>query len=153
MKTIITLVVVVLVMAGAAFFVVSKFLAPQDAATAEQQAEPPAHDEHGSGTEKAGGEIFMVEELLVNPTGTSGTRFLSASIGLEVAGHETVVQLEGQQMPVRDLLITILSSRTVEQLTNTTEREMMRGEITERLNKLLGPDKILAVYFVDYVLQ
>jgi flagellar FliL protein len=153
MKTIITLVVVVLVMAGAAFFVVSKFLAPQEAAVAEEPAEPPAHDKHGSDTGKAGGEIFMVEELLVNPTGTSGTRFLSASIGLEVAGHETVVQLEGQQMPVRDLLITILSSRTVEQLTNTTEREMMRGEITERLNKLLGPDKILAVYFVDYVLQ
>ena len=56
-------------------------------------------------------------------------------------------------MPVRDLLITILSSRTVEQLTNAADREMMREEIANRINKLLGPQKVLAVYFVDYVLQ
>ena len=149
MKTILTLVVVILVMAGAAYFVVSKFLAPQHPATEEQAAEE-TKDEHG---EEAKGEIFMVEELLVNPTGTSGTRFLSASIGLEVTDHDAVLQLEEQKMPVRDLLITILSSRTVEQLTNATEREMMRGEITDRLNQLLGPDRVSAVYFVDYVLQ
>jgi len=149
MKTIIILVVVVLVMAGAAFMVVSKFLAPPRPAT-EQKAVEESHDEQ---EKDAKGEIFMVEELLVNPTGTSGTRFLSASIGLEVTDHETVLQLEEQKMPVRDLLITILSSRTVEQLTNATEREMMREEIANRLNKLLGPQKVSAVYFVNYVLQ
>jgi flagellar FliL protein len=149
MKTIINLVVVVLVMAGVAFMVVSKFLAPQQPAT-EQEAVEESSDEQ---EEDVKGEIFMVEELLVNPTGTSGTRFLSASIGLEVADHETVLQLEEQKMPVRDLLITILSSRTVEQLTNAADREMMREEIANRLNTLLGPQKVSAVYFVDYVLQ
>ncbi len=149
MKTIIILVVVVLVMAGAAFMVVSKFLAPQHPATEQEAAEEPSDEPE----ENVKGEIFMVEELLVNPTGTSGTRFLSASIGLEVADHETVLQLEEQKMPVRDLLITILSSRTVEQLTNAADREMMREEIANRINKLLGPQKVSAVYFVDYVLQ
>lgn len=152
MKTIITLVVLVLVMAGAAFLVVSKFLA-QSQPAGEQQAVEESQEGQEKDAEKSQGEIFMIEELLVNPTGTSGTRFLSASIGLEVSDRETVQQLEEQKMPVRDLLITILSSRTVEQLTNATERETMRQEIANRLNGLLGPAKVSAVYFVDYVLQ
>jgi len=152
MKTIIILVVIVVVMAGAAYFVVSNFLAPQDPAAGEQEAEV-SQDKQETASEKSAKEIFMIEELLVNPTGTSGTRFLSASIGLEVNNHETVLQLEEQQLPVRDMLITILSSRTVEQLTSSTERELMREEITNRLSTILGPGKISAVYFVDYVLQ
>jgi len=162
---------IVVLTAGAAFLVVSKFLAPQD--TAAPQEEKPAAKEvkHKAEKEKAKvkakakakakakeeesgqGEIFMVEGLLVNPTGTSGMRYLSASLALEVAEHEVIERLEEKKLQIRDLLITILSSRTVDELTTVSERERMRKEIAGRLNQLLAPDKIRAVYFVDYVLQ
>ena len=155
MKTIAIFLVVAVLMAGAAFVVVSKFLAPENTTT--PQAKPPAvkPDKPKVEKEKEKGqrEIFMVEELLVNPTGTSGTRFLSVSLGLEVANHEVVEQLEKKKLQVRDLLITILSSRTVDELTTASARERMRQEISDRLNQLIAPDKVSAVYFVDYVLQ
>jgi flagellar FliL protein len=153
MKTIAIFVAMVFLMAGAAYVVVSVFLAPADTTTQAEEAEPV--EEHGgeAEVETGGGEIFMIEELLVNPTGTSGTRYLSASLGLEVADQATAVRLEEKKLQIRDLLNGILSSRTVDELTTASERERMRLEITERLNQLIAPDKLTAVYFVDYVLQ
>ena len=152
MKTIVIFVAVVVLMAGLAFVVVSNFLAPGDS-PGEQADQQEQKSEEGTEPAKGRGEIFMVEELLVNPTGTSGTRYLSASIGLEVANHDIVQRLEVKKLQIRDLLINILSSRTVEQLTNAPERENMRQEITDRLNQIITPDEVIAVYFVDYVLQ
>ena len=152
MKTYVILGVVVILMAGLAFVVVSKFLAP-GGPPGEQAAKQEQKSHEGEEQETGRGEIFMVEELLVNPTGTSGTRYLSASIGLEVPNHDAVLHLEEKKLQIRDLLINILSSRTVEQLTNAAEREEMRRDIAERLNQVLSPDEVLAVYFVDYVLQ
>jgi len=153
MKTIGIFAAIVFLMAGAAYFVVTTFLAPEEDPTHAGEAKPA--EEHGDASEAGtgGGEIFMVEELLVNPTGTSGTRYLSASLGLEVSNHEVTLRLEEKKLQIRDLLNSILSSRTVDELTTATERERMRLEITERLNKLIAPDKLTAVYFVDYVLQ
>jgi flagellar basal body-associated protein FliL len=51
------------------------------------------------------------------------------------------------------LLISILSGRSVAQLTNSAEREQMRLEIQARLNQMLEGEKLSAVYFVDYVMQ
>lgn len=153
MKTIAIFVAIIFLMAGAAFFVVTKFLAPAETSTHVEETEPA--EEHSNATEEetGEGEIFMVEELLVNPTGTSGTRYLSASLGLEVGNHEITLRLEEKKLQIRDLLNSILSSRTVDELTTASERERMRLEITDRLNKLIAPDKLTAVYFVDYVLQ
>ncbi len=151
MKTPIIFIVIVVVMAGLAYFTVSTFLAPEPKPGDMAEAADSAGVQDGEGTEK--GEIYMVKELLVNPTGTSGTRYLSANLGLEVSNPETVTKLEEQDLQIRDLLITILSSRTVDQLTDAAERERMRTEIAERLNTLMAPAQITAVYFVDYVLQ
>lgn len=154
MKTIVIFAVVVVLMAVVAYLVVTMFLAPHGGPPKLGEKTKPALAKESAGNPGKGkGEIFMVEELLVNPAGTSGTRYLSASLGLEAPNHEVAVRLEENKLRVRDLLISILSSRTVEQLTNAGERERMRLEILDRLNQMVQPDRVLAVYFVDYVLQ
>ena len=153
MKTYLTIAIIVAAMALSAYFitklVIVPKLKPQASAAVEEKHEEKAEGEHGEGHN----EVYLVENLLVNPTGTNGTRFLSATLGLEVAKPETAKTLEDKKIQVRDLLIAILSARTVEQLTDTAERDNMRGEIKERLNELIGGEELAAVYFVDYVLQ
>ena len=153
MRTIGIFVAVIVLMAVAAYLVVSMFLAPKGPLPESTAAKVESPEKSKPSSERGKGEIFMVEELLVNPTGTSGTRYLSASFGLEVPDHAVAVRLEEQKLQVRDLLISILSSRTVEQLTTASERERMRLEIMDRLNRMIAPDRVSAVYFVDYVLQ
>lgn len=152
MKTLMTIASVVAVMAVAAFFVTKQVILPRFApyalATEDVSAESDGADEATG--EK---EVYLVENLLVNPNGTSGKRYLSTSIGLEVVSAVAKEELAGKDLQVRDLLISILSARTVTQLTSSTEREQMRREIQARLNQLLEGNKLSAVYFVDYVMQ
>ncbi len=152
MKTMITIGGIVAVMAVAAFFVTKQVILPKFAPGAQSTEEVAETDGHG---EEAGGEkeVYLVENLLVNPNGTSGKRYLSTSIGLEVVNAAAREELATKDLQVRDLLISILSARTVTQLTSSTEREQMRKEIQGRLNQMLAGDKLSAVYFVDYVMQ
>ena len=54
---------------------------------------------------------------------------------------------------MRDALITILSSKTVAQLTDAKQKEVIRYQIQKRLSDLLGTDQIKGVYYTDFVLQ
>jgi flagellar FliL protein len=142
----------VAVMAVAAFFVTRQFVLPNfapGAHTSEESAGTDNHEEEPVGEP----EVYLVESLLVNPTGTSGKRYLSTSIGLEVVNKPAAEALASKDLQVRDLLISILSSRSVAQLTSSVEREQMRKDIQTRLNKMLGNETLSAVYFVDYVMQ
>jgi len=154
MKTYLTIAAVVLIMAGIAFVITQKVIKPRFAPGAAAPAAPAVQKEEAKSTEgEAGGEVYMVSNLLVNPTGTSGTRYLSATLGLEVRTKSAAEKLRARDVQVRDLLLSILSARTVEQLTDFQSRDQMRQEILLRLNRLLGSGDISAVYFVDYVLQ
>ncbi len=167
MKTYLTFGIVVFTMAALAFGVVKFFLAPKPSGDGthqveQHQKESESHgskeSDHGGGHGEGHGEgyasdVFMVEDLLVNPTATSGTRYLSASLGIEVDDPGLIGALQERELQVRDLLISILSSRTVDELTTASDRELMRSEIKQRLNHLLATKDIAAIYFVDYVLQ
>ena len=152
MKTMIIIAGTVAVMAVATFFVTQQFVLPNFAPGAQASDESAGADNHEE--EPVGEpEVYLVESLLVNPTGTSGKRYLSTSIGLEVVSKEAAEALATKDLQVRDLLISILSARSVAQLTSSTEREQMRQEIQARLNQMLGNETLSAVYFVDYVMQ
>lgn len=111
------------------------------------------HGEAGSETEKPANNVYMIKEIIVNPAGTSGTRFLSASIGFQLANGEVSKLFEAQEAIVRDALITILSSRTVPELTDSQQRESLRQQILLQVRKLLGTEEVTAVYFTEFVLQ
>ncbi|GAB4317201.1 MAG: hypothetical protein Kow0074_05660 [Candidatus Zixiibacteriota bacterium] len=151
MKSVLVIVVVAALMAGAAFFTVKQVVLPNfgpGAKSANAQSE-----ESADMAQQGEGEVYLIEDLLINPKGTDGTRYLSTSLGLEVATPEAVKTLKERDLQIRDMLISVLSSRTVAQLTSTTEREKMRLEIQERLNQMLKKHQLLAIYFVDYVMQ
>ena len=151
MKSLIVIGLVMVVMAAAAFFTVKMVVLPKfgpAASTADGSA-----SEESETAEQGEGEVYLIEDLLINPSGTEGTRYLSTSLGLEVGSPEAVEALKERDLQVRDLLISILSSRTVSQLTDHAEREKMRLEIQARLDKMLKGNQLLAVYFVDYVMQ
>ena len=163
MKSILIIVGVVGGMAVAAFaltkYVIKPAMAPEhsevaaEAAAGAGQERPPKNPPKISENETELGEVYLVPDILVNPTGTGGTRYLSATLGLEVALPETAAVLRERDVQVRDVLISILSARSVEQLTDFQAREQMRREIKARLNQMLGAEDLMAVYFVDYVLQ
>ena len=113
-----------------------------------------AKKKKGKGSHGEGGSIvYAIKDIVVNPAGTGGSRFLSVSFGFELASAEAAQEFEGREMIVRDALITILSSKTVAQLVDFKQKEIIRYQIKKRLEKLLDTDGLEGVYYTDFVLQ
>jgi len=133
---------VLLVQAVAAYLLVTKVIAPR-----VQHAQ-----RDGGGIEEMG-EVYIVKDVITNPAETAGTRFLNVTVGLEVRDKKALNELKRRGPQVRDILIDILSSRTIAQLSGTDNRRSLREEILARMNGILGGERLVNVYFVDFVLQ
>lgn len=106
---------------------------------------------HGGGAAES--DVFTVKDLVVNPAGTGGSRFLSVSISFQMDDASLVADLQANEPLIRDALITILSSKTVSQLTDAKEKELIRLQIKKRVMQLLETEELAGVFYNDFVLQ
>jgi flagellar FliL protein len=163
-KLIIFGVPVLLIQLVLVYFLITKVLAPSapsatsaDDKTAEGKA---AGDKGGHGSEKKGeggesadGSIYIVKDLIVNPAGTNGTRFLLTTIGFEVTTAEGLKEIELKDVVVRDVLNTILTSKDLVTLVNMEGRESVRKEIEEKVGAMLRNGHLTNVYFSKFIIQ
>jgi flagellar FliL protein len=160
--------IIAIVVVAGAYLVTLKVVKPMmaggggvtETAPAKKGAAEPAHkkeskksDKKEASEEGAEGNIRMIEDLIVNPSGTGGRRFLSTSIGFEMATAEASGLFEQREAIVRDALITILSSQSISELSDFQQRERLRKLIKVRIEKLLNAQEITGVYFTEFVLQ
>lgn len=145
-------IVIALVMAGAGYFIGGKLTSSsgEETESAEKKEKKKGHGEHAEGVLS---EVFLMEDIIVNPSGTGGTRFLSVSIGFEVSSKKVVELFEKREPAIKDALITILGSKSLEQLSDAKEKEITRYQIKRRVEQLLKTEDVMAVYFTDFVLQ
>ncbi len=105
---------------------------------------------------KDGGNVsslFTVKDIVINPAGTGGTRFLSVSFAFELESLEIEEEFKAREAIIRDALITILSSKTVAQLTDAKQKEIVRYQIKKRVSNLMKTEELAGVYYTDFVLQ
>lgn len=149
---------VVLMLAGSALmvglawagvhFVLKPMMHPEPVAASEEVASAEEAAAHG---EK--GEIIRFEGIIVNPSGTMGSRYLSTTVGLEVSGEKNKLAVTEAEPMIKDALITHLSARTIDELTDSKAREQMRTDIRDLVNERIKPAQVSAVFFLDFVLQ
>jgi flagellar FliL protein len=159
-----TLVILAIIVADAyaAYFLVVNGISPRvvraqviraqtEAAEAELASE--------AATTKAGvevasvGTITAIEDLVVNPSGSGGTRYLCTTVALEAMEHLVAEEVAEREPQIRDALIEILARRTVEDLGSLRTREELREEIKVAVNDLLATGDVVGVYFSNFVLQ
>jgi len=109
------------------------------AATAESTAVPPT--------------IYTIDNLVLNPAQTGGTRFLMASVALELGNPGLQHDIEVRDAEVRDVILRTLGSKTVGELTNIVQRDSLREELQSKLGASLPPGAIRRVYFPQFVIQ
>ena len=131
--------------------------ATASAATASEAGAKSEHGEkgaHGEKTEKASSTVHMMENLVLNPAGSNGTRFLMVAVAAEVADEKVSEQLTARDAEMRDAILRLLGQRTVEQLADMQIREPMKRQLIDSLNARLGSkDAIKRVYFPQFVIQ
>ncbi len=75
------------------------------------------------------------------------------NLAFEVREEEDVDFLKKREAQVRDGLISIVSSKTIEQLDGPQDKERLRLEIREKFESLLPTDHLYNVYFINYIIQ
>ncbi|MDY7001202.1 MAG: flagellar basal body-associated FliL family protein [Thermodesulfobacteriota bacterium] len=152
LKWIIILVLLLGLGGGGGYFAYTKFFSGKGDAT---NATEEAGEEEGA--EEAGeeGETGMTSlpTFVVNLADPLGRRYLKLSMDVEVKGLETVEELTKAEPKIRDAVILLLSSKTFADLSTMENKLLLKNEIVERLNQVLGGSKVLRVYFTEMVVQ
>jgi flagellar FliL protein len=95
-------------------------------------------------------------EFMVNPADSisaGGLRFIKAQVSLGVSPARVYDQVDQQLPKVRDAIIRILSSKTVDELDNPEDREFLKDEIRFAINRFLSGGEVLQVYFSEFIIQ
>ena len=135
-----------------AIFVLKPMLSNNPDEEAEKEKKPAVTKKKESGSHQEP-TFYAVKNIVVNPAGTGGTRFLSVSFAFQLDSPELAAEMESKEIIVRDILITILSAKTVAQLTDPKQKEIVRYQIKKRVTELLKTEELAAVYYTDFVLQ
>ena len=61
--------------------------------------------------------------------------------------------LENNNARIRDAIIMLLAGRTVADLTSPDGKIMLKAEVAARLNQILGAQRVVRVYFTDFVVE
>ncbi len=146
-----------------ALFVLKPMMASSDdpAEATTQQAAPERKAEsshaksesHGKNKGETAATMYQIDDIVINPAGTGGSRFLSVSFGFELNSPAEADAFRSREPIIRDALITILSSKTVAQLTDARQKEIIRYQIKKRVSELMKTSELAGVYYTDFVLQ
>ena len=108
---------------------------------------------HKSSDELAVGPMYPLDKFTVNLMSDNGRRFLVAKMNLEESGEELTPELDKKTPMIRDIIISILSSKTVEEITTAKGKEKLKEEILSQINKHLDDGEIRHIYFTQFVIQ
>ncbi len=150
---------VLVVLLGAAVAVVTLVIAPKlraqapAAETTGEAGEAAAEKGEHKGGKHEHGEIIELGDVVVNPAGTGGRRYLKASVSLEVKDAKVAKSVEHRAAVIKDLLVRTLSARSLEELTDPTSKEELREQLVDEVGALFDEGAILNLYFTEYVVQ
>ncbi len=99
------------------------------------------------------GVLFPLDTFTVNLKSDSGRRYLKATLSLELEGKELAMELNDKNAVIRDRIIRILSSKTVEEISSPKGKLKVTSQIMDTLNMMVVDGKINGVYFTEFVVQ
>ncbi|GAB6183150.1 flagellar basal body-associated FliL family protein [Thermodesulfovibrio hydrogeniphilus] len=139
-KLLIIIIAVVVLLAGGAgayFFLLNKG-GEKDKAHATKESK------------EAQGVNFALEPFVVN---LMDQKYLKVSIQIELSNPKLMETAKAKTPQIRDAIITILSSKSSEELITPEGKLIVKDEIKMRANQVLGENSVLNVYLTDFVMQ
>lgn len=98
--------------------------------------------------------VLALDPFLVNLADAEESRFLKATFQLGLAEEATEEAKNTVVIAaVRDSIISLLSSKTADQILTSAGKEKLREEIRVRVNSISPKMKVLEVFIVDFVIQ
>lgn len=97
--------------------------------------------------------VLLLENLVLNPQGSGGSRYLLMSIAIESVdanGNKTLTERDAE---LRDLILTTLGKKTVEELSDVSNKEKIKKELVTAIATHFGKNSVKQIFFPQFVIQ
>jgi flagellar FliL protein len=94
-----------------------------------------------------------LENLVLNPAGSSGTRFLMVTAAFELKDAATEQFMKDHEAEIRDRILALLSKKTVDELTEPGQRETIKKQVLDAVIPIFPKGAVLKVFFPQFVIQ
>lgn len=106
---------------------------------------------------KAAGEgkaplLFKLENVIVNPAGSAGSRYVVLSVAIEVPDVATETALRESEVQFRDAVTGVLEKQSLDQLTMLGARDSLRRRVAEAAVPFIKGAEI-KVYIPQFLIQ
>jgi flagellar basal body-associated protein FliL len=149
--------ILAIVLLPALGFAMTKFvLVPQlqKSLGVKESAEGGAHGEkakHGAEGKKMS---VQLSKLLVNIAGTGASRYLVSSVTVVSAGGEEFKKkMEENDPQIRDMVMSTLERKTLADLEKPGARNLIRTELINGINSVLGDAAVTELYITEFAIQ
>jgi flagellar FliL protein len=99
------------------------------------------------------GILYPLDTFTVNLKSDAGRRYLKATISLELNGKELSMELDNKSPVIRDRIIRILTSKTLEEISSKKGKQKVSEQIMDTLNAMIVDGNVKGIYFTDFVIQ
>ena len=145
-----------LFLAGAAFFLLTKFGFLSPSVTSEhspthatkEEPTPPASSAH-----PVESVAVHLQPFVVNLSGDNGRRYLRVVIQLQMKGSKAKEEFEKNLGQMRNRLLFLLSSKTFEDIGSIQGKYQLQEEISKSINEAVGTSVVEKTYFTEFVVQ
>ncbi|MGH7620054.1 MAG: flagellar basal body-associated FliL family protein [Gemmatimonadaceae bacterium] len=94
-----------------------------------------------------------LENLVLNPAGSGGTRFLMVTAAFELKDASVEQLMKDHEAECRDRILALLGKKTVEELTNPADRDAIKQQVLDAIVPMFPKGVVLKVFFPQFVIQ
>lgn len=148
-KGLLIIIILIVLLLGGGGFGAYWFLLRAPAPTAEQLAEMEAAKK----PEPVILPVFALKPFVVNLADKKSRRYLKVTMKLELSNEELLEEVDKRRAQLRDVVLTMLSSKTAAEIGSMEGKFLLRQDIIKRVNVNLVTGKVTKVYWEEFVVQ
>lgn len=96
--------------------------------------------------------VLPLPQITVNLFENGGHRYLK--LGMEVEANKDIsAAIKENEARIRDAVIMLLAGKSYREIASPDGKVMLKVEVANRLNRILGEQRVVRVYFTDFVVQ
>ncbi len=99
------------------------------------------------------GPIRSMEAFIVNLADPMGKRYLKVRMDIELDEDKVMPEVEKRLPQLRDTIVSVLSSKTYDDIGGLDGKMQLRAELMTMLNQFLRTGKITNIYFTEFIVQ
>ena len=108
--------------------------------------------ERQSDLPRSGGMVLPLPSITVNLSDPAGRRYLKMGMEVEV-NADVSAALQANNARIRDAIIMLLAGKNYADISTPDGKVLLKAEVAARLNQILGAQRVIRVYFTDFVVE